>query len=385
MSLATYMLIKDIRKRLARRRREVLDITSQNSVGEAATTSIEERLGLDSVLFSLETVSAATCNFSLLNKLGEGGFGPVYKGTLADGREIAVKRLSKGSHQGIEEFKNEVELISKLQHKSLVQLLGCCIDLEEKLLIYEFMPNKSLDAFLFDVSNRGILDWDKRYNIIKGIARGLLYLHQDSRLKIIHRDLKASNVLLDAHFNPKISDFGMARIFGDDKIQETQKVVGTIGYMSPEYAMQGQISEKSDVFSFGVLLLEIISGKRNNYMLDEEEALNLLGYAWVMWNENQALELMDPSLCGDALLNKDKILICIQVGLLCVQEYPMDRPTMSQVVSMLSSDVIIPTPKRAAYFGRRSGYSSPSLSTTETIGAQSLIDITRERGGSTIG
>lgn len=178
--------------------------------------------------FSFGTIQAATNYFSDANKLGEGGFGPVYKGKLIDGKEIAVKRLSTRSGQGLVEFKNEVQLIVKLQHRNLVRLLGCCIQNEEKLLIYEYMANTSLDCFLFDPEKSKQLDSEKRANIVNGIARGLLYLHEDSRLKIIHRDLKASNVLLDDDMNAKISDFGTARIFGGNEIEaSTNRIVGT--------------------------------------------------------------------------------------------------------------------------------------------------------------
>jgi serine/threonine protein kinase len=180
-------------------------------------------------VYSLDRIKAATCNFSDSNKLGEGGFGPVYMGTLPGGEEVAVKRLCRNSGQGLEEFKNEVILIAKLQHRNLVRLLGCCLQREEKILVYEYMPNKSLDAFLFNPEKQGLLDWSKRFDIIEGIARGLLYLHRDSRLRIVHRDLKASNILLDADMNPKISDFGMARMFGGDQNQfNTNRVVGTL-------------------------------------------------------------------------------------------------------------------------------------------------------------
>ncbi|KAK9214521.1 hypothetical protein WN944_006514 [Citrus x changshan-huyou] len=195
-------------------------------------------------IFPLGLALEATNHFSHENKLGEGGFGPVYKGVLADGKEIAVKRLSRSSAQGLQEFKNEVTLIAKLQHKNLVRLLGCCLDGNELLLIYEYMANKSLDLFLFDSTKGAQLDWKRRISIINGIARGLLYLHEDSRLRIIHRDLKTSNVLLDHEMNPKISDFGMARIFsGNQNEANTNRVVGTYGYMAPEYAMEGLFSE----------------------------------------------------------------------------------------------------------------------------------------------
>ncbi|CAH9130883.1 unnamed protein product [Cuscuta epithymum] len=231
-------------------------------------------------LFDFSTIFEATSNFSEENKLGQGGFGSVYKGTLIGGEEIAVKRLSEKSRQGVEEFKNELTLIARLQHRNLVRLLGCCVDNEEKMLVYEYMENKSLDSLLFDKHKSSLLDWKRRFNIIYGIARGILYLHQDSRFRIIHRDLKASNVLLDKEMNPKISDFGMARIFGGEETDAntTKRVVGTYGYMSPEYAMDGQFSVKSDVFSFGVLVLEVVSGKKNRGFYQHNEKENLLGF-----------------------------------------------------------------------------------------------------------
>ncbi|KAK8330647.1 hypothetical protein V6Z11_A10G019200 [Gossypium hirsutum] len=276
----------------------------------------------------LDILLAATNHFSDENKLGQGGFGPVYKGTLADGKEIAVKRLSETSSQGLVEFKNEIMLIAKLQHRNLVRLLGCCLEKNEKLLVYEFMPNKSLDVFLFDSKLAAQLDWQKRFNIIKGIARGILYLHEDSRLKIIHRDLKASNVLLDYEMNPKISDFGMARIFEDKNEANTNRLVGTYGYMAPEYAMEGLFSIKSDVFSFGVLLLEII-----------KHGESLLTFAWKLWSKGEGMELIDQVLVPSCVASE--VLKCIHIGLLCVHEDPADRPTMSSVIFMLASDSTI--------------------------------------------
>ncbi|PSS04753.1 G-type lectin S-receptor-like serine/threonine-protein kinase [Actinidia chinensis var. chinensis] len=299
-------------------------------------------------LIDFDEVAAATNHFSLNSKLGEGGFGPVFKGKLQDGQEIAVKRLSRCSGQGIEEFKNEIILISRLQHRNLVRLLGCCIEGEEMLIVYEFMPNKSLDTFLFDPNRRGELDWAKRFNIIQGIARGLLYLHRDSCLKIIHRDLKASNILLDEDMNPKISDFGLARTFlYTQELANTHKVVGTYGYMSPEYAMGGIFSEKSDVFSFGVLLLEIVSGRKNTSFYHNEQYTSLLGYAWVLWNEGSAMDFMDQALAESFSLGE--VIRCINVALLCVQDFAADRPTMSHVVLMLSSKTDCPQPKQPTF------------------------------------
>ncbi|KAK6149826.1 hypothetical protein DH2020_017351 [Rehmannia glutinosa] len=247
----------------------------------------------DLPLYSFEILANATEQFATANLLGKGGFGPVYKGKLANGKEIAVKRLSRTSGQGLQEFMNEVVVISKLQHRNLVSLLGCCVQKEEKMLIYEFMVNGSLDVLLFDPTIR-TLDWRKRFNIMEGIGRGLLYLHRDSRLRIIHRDLKPSNVLLDENWNPKISDFGMARIFGAREDQaNTARVAGTYGYMSPEYAMGGIFSEKSDVFSFGVIVLEIISGIRNTSFYDDEMALSLLEHVWKLWSEGNFEALID--------------------------------------------------------------------------------------------
>ncbi|XP_050369502.1 G-type lectin S-receptor-like serine/threonine-protein kinase At1g11410 isoform X2 [Argentina anserina] len=330
---------------------------------------VDDQGKADLPVFDLSTIVEATGEFCSANMLGHGGFGIVYKGNLPDGQEIAVKRLSRNSGQGVEEFKNEVKLIAKLQHRNLVRLFGCCIDKEERMLIYEYMPNRSLDWIIFDKNGRSLLDWRKRFQIIIGIARGVLYLHQDSRLKIIHRDLKASNVLLDSSMNPKISDFGMARMFGDDQIEaNTNRVVGTYGYMSPEYAMDGLYSTKSDVFSFGVLALEIICGKKNNFQF-EDSSLNLVGQIWDLWIEGKALNMVDLSL-GQSYPT-DEAMRCIQIGLLCVQENAKDRPTMSEVVFMLGNETTVQSPKKAAFSFKSS---APDSSTSR--GASSVNDVT---------
>ncbi|XP_078161365.1 cysteine-rich receptor-like protein kinase 15 [Carex rostrata] len=304
-------------------------------------------------LFNFNQIANATGNFSLDNKLGEGGFGPVYKGVLQDGLEIAVKRLSTYSGQGLVEFKNEIQLIAKLQHRNLVRLVGWCIEREEKILIYEFMPSKSLDYFISDKKRGAFLNWEKRFEIIEGIAQGLLYLHKHSRLRVVHRDLKASNILLDSEMNPKISDFGLARIFGPKELQaNTNRVVGTYGYMAPEYASEGLFSSKSDVFSFGVLVLEIVSGKRNmDFHQYRDDFRNLLGYAWVRWKDGSFLDLICPTL---TLVPQRQTKRCIHVALLCVQENPVDRPIMSDVIVFLTTEtIILPEPKQPAYFNVR--------------------------------
>ncbi|KAL0802286.1 hypothetical protein Bca101_057462 [Brassica carinata] len=252
----------------------------------------EIELPTESVQFDLKTIEAATRNFSEGNKLGQGGFGKVYKGMLMNGTEVAVKRLSRKSEQGHTEFKNEVVVVAKLQHRNLVRLIGFSLHGEEKLLVYEFVPNKSLDYFLFDSKKRIQLEWGVRQNIICGITRGMLYLHHESRLKIIHRDLKASNILLDADMNPKIADFGMARIFGmNQNVANTARVVGTFGYMAPEYVTHGQFSTKSDVYSFGVLMLEIVSGKKNSSFCQ----INVLVNNLVTYVRNY--KLIKPQIC----------------------------------------------------------------------------------------
>ncbi|XP_052181710.1 cysteine-rich receptor-like protein kinase 19 isoform X7 [Diospyros lotus] len=303
--------------------------------------------------FSFADIKTATNKFSSKNKLGEGGFGPVYKGKLPDGLEIAVKRLSETSHQGAEEFKNEVTLTAKLQHVNLVRLLGFCTEGKEKLLIYEYMPNKTLAFYLHDPVRRMLFDWSKWVQVIEGVTQGLIYLQEYSRWTIIHRDLKASNILLDSKMKPKISDFGLARIFHkDDEEANTSRIVGTYGYVPPEYIRNGIYSTKYDVYSFGVLLLQIISGKKNTCVCGPEEDLNLLEYAYELWKDGKGMEFVDPLL--DDSLSSCKIMRCMQVALLCVQEKWQDRPSMLEVSSMLKNESeAVPTPKIPAFWTRK--------------------------------
>ncbi|KAH7675699.1 Non-specific serine/threonine protein kinase protein [Dioscorea alata] len=313
-----------------------------------------ELISAESLLFDLCTIREATDNFSDENKLGKGGFGSVYKGMLRDGQEIAVKRLASSSLQGLAEFKNEVLLVAKLQHKNLVRLLGCCIENNEKILVYEYLYNSSLDKFLFDPIKRRQLDWQRRYKIIEDIGRGLLYLHEESRLRIIHRDLKPGNILLDEDMNPKIADFGFAKLFGLDETQgKASLIAGTLGYMAPEYALHGLLSVKLDVYSYGMMVLEIVTGRKNGSFQKSGTATNLLSTVWQYWNEGRGLELKDSSL--DEKVINEEVLRCIHIGLLCVQKDPKERPTMALVVLMLSSySVYLPRPSTPGFLMQRS-------------------------------
>ncbi|XP_028786256.1 uncharacterized protein LOC114742162 [Neltuma alba] len=336
----------------------------------------------ESIQFEFDTIKVATNNFSDENKLGQGGFGPVYKGKLSSGKEIAVKRLAGDSGQGDIEFKNEVQVMVRLQHRNLVRLLGFCLKQKERLLVYELLPNKSLDHFIFDPIRRAQLRWETRYKIIEGIARGLLYLHEESQQRIIHRDLKASNILLDMEMNPKISDFGMARLVIIDQTQaNTNRVVGTYGYMAPEYARHGRFSTKSDVFSFGVLILEIVSGQKNGGIHNMENVEHLPSLAWKSWRKGIASNIIDPTLKDGS---RNEIMRCLQIGLLCVQEKAADRPTLASLVLMLSSHSFsLQEPMKPAFFmndislsgGQSGDYRYSKSSKSLSVNEASITDI----------
>ncbi|GMP41857.1 hypothetical protein CsSME_00011807 [Camellia sinensis var. sinensis] len=297
----------------------------------------EELRGMDAkpYTFSYAELRAATEDFHPANKLGEGGFGPVYKGTLNDGRVVAVKQLSVASRQGKTQFVTEIATISAVQHRNLVKLYGCCIEGDKRLLVYEYLENRSLDQALF-VGNRSLyLDWPTRFDICLGVARGLAYLHEESRLRIVHRDVKASNILLDSGLNPKISDFGLAKLYDDKKTHMSTHVAGTIGYLAPEYAMRGHLTEKVDVFSFGVVALEIVSGRLNSDSSLEQEKIYLLEWAWHLHEINHEVKLVDANLSE---FHEEEVKRVIGVALLCTQTSPMLRPSMSRVVGMLSGD-----------------------------------------------
>ncbi|MFQ6671157.1 hypothetical protein Gotur_035773 [Gossypium turneri] len=366
------------------------DVTGGNNSGRYIVIDLRSRDDLEKIAqqeqkhFPFEILVAATKDFHPHQKLGEGGFGPVYrlsdlsasftimlllfsgfKGKLDDGREVAVKKLSHSSRQGKKEFENEARLLARVQHRNVVNLLGYCVHGAEKLLVYEYVTNESLDKLLFKSNRKTELDWKRRYEIISGVARGLLYLHEDSHNRIIHRDIKAGNILLDDKWVPKIADFGMARLFPEDQTHVNTRVAGTNGYMAPEYVMNGRLSVKADVFSFGVVVLELISGQRNSSFNLDVDAHSLLEWItctrvvfsqsliWsfatcmsaVMWTfkdhlayklykKGKSLEFMDPVLASSAV--PEQVAMCIQIGLLCTQGDPQLRPDMRRVVILLS-------------------------------------------------
>ncbi|XP_023729785.1 probable LRR receptor-like serine/threonine-protein kinase At1g56130 [Lactuca sativa] len=299
----------------------------------------EEILGMGPKIntYTYAELKTATSDFSSSNLLGEGGFGPVYKGILSDGKIVAVKQLSVASHHGRTQFITEISTISSVQHWNLVKLHGCCIEGARRLLVYEYLENKSLDQALFGKRNVQI-DWATRFNICLGTAKGLAYLHEESRPRIVHRDVKASNILLDADLSPKISDFGLAKLYDDKRTHMSTRVAGTIGYLAPEYAMRGHLTSKADVFGFGVVCLEIVSGRPNYEDKLDSEQKYLLQWAWSLYESNRSLELVDPSLTS---FNEQEATRMIGIALMCVQASPSLRPAMSRVIAMLSGDIEI--------------------------------------------
>jgi serine/threonine protein kinase len=294
-------------------------------------------------LYSYNVLKTATKNFHMASKLGEGGFGAVYKGVLPDGTEVAVKQLSISSRQGQEEFFNEVMLITGVQHRNLVKLRGCCLKGDERLLVYEFLANRSLHQALFDETQAMKLNWPTRLKILVGTARGLAYLHEGCQTRIIHRDIKASNILLDKDLNPKIADFGLARLFQDSQSHVSTRVAGTVGYLAPEYAMRGQLTEKADVFSFGIVALELVSGRGNLDLRLPPEMAYLLDWTWHLHENKRLKDIVDPTLLGDEYSEEEAMRV-VDVALHCTQSVGTMRPTMTRVVELLThgADAEIP-------------------------------------------
>ncbi|XP_021890839.1 probable LRR receptor-like serine/threonine-protein kinase RFK1 isoform X2 [Carica papaya] len=291
--------------------------------------------------FTLKQIRDATNDFDDFNKIGEGGFGPVYKGLLADGRVIAVKKLSSKSRQGNREFLNEVGMISCVQHPNLVKLHGFCVEGDHLLLVYEYMENNSLARALFGPEKSLLkLDWPIRIKICLGLAKGLAFLHEESILKIVHRDIKATNVLLDRDLNPKISDFGLARLDEEEKTHISTRIAGTIGYMAPEYALWGYLTFKADVYSYGIVALEIVSGKNNNNYMPSGNYACLLDWAIHLQQTGDLMQLVDERLTSE--VKKEEVKTVVKVALMCTNASPSLRPTMSEVVSMLEGRTTVP-------------------------------------------
>ncbi|XP_034699874.1 cold-responsive protein kinase 1-like isoform X2 [Vitis riparia] len=309
--------------------------------------------------FDLRSLKKATKNFHPSNLLGRGGFGPVYRGKLRDGKLVAVKKLSLDkSQQGEAEFLAEVKMITSIQHKNLVRLLGCCSDGPQRLLVYEYMKNRSLDLIIYE-RNDQFLNWNTRFQIILGIARGLQYLHEDSHLRIVHRDIKASNILLDDRFQPRIGDFGLARFFPEDEAYLSTAFAGTLGYTAPEYAIRGELSEKADIYSFGVLVLEIIGCRKNTDRTLSSEMQYLPEYAWKLYEKSRVIDLVDPRIQEDGfvenpVLQVNHVLQVIHVALFCLQPYANLRPPMSEVVAVLTCRAdMVGTPMKPAFLDRK--------------------------------
>ncbi|EPS59620.1 hypothetical protein M569_15182 [Genlisea aurea] len=303
------------------------------STGDSES-KLEELVAEERKSFSIETLISATRNFDQSLLLGEGGFGPVFKGRLRDGREIAVKRLSKRSTQGKKEFQSEAKSLTRLQHRNVVNLLGYCVHGGERLLVYEYVLNESLDKLLFKSNGGDLLDWKRRRDVIVGIAKGLLYLHDEAPVTVIHRDIKASNILLDDKWCPKIADFGMSRFFFGDETHVSTRIVGTYGYLAPEYFKNAHLSPKVDVYSFGVVVLELISGQKNSSFDRDPGFHNLLEWAHDLFLKHRSWEIVDPVLASSA--DRDEVEICVHVGLLCVQSDRDLRPAMRRVVDLLA-------------------------------------------------
>ncbi|EHA8589952.1 hypothetical protein COCNU_scaffold013660G000010 [Cocos nucifera] len=287
------------------------------NIAKAANGTEIRCLKLQTSYFSLKQIQAATNNFDLANKIGEGGFGPVYKGVVRDGSVIAVKQLSPKSKQGNHEFLNEIAMISAVQHPNLVKLYG---------------PKEHWLK----------LNWQTRHKICLGVARGLTYLHEESRLKIVHRDIKATNILLDKDLNAKISDFGLARLDEEENTHINTRIAGTVGYMAPEYATRGYLTDKADVYSFGVVILEIVSGMSNTSFRPKEDFICLLDWAYVLQEEGRLLELVDPSLGSN--YSKEEALQMLNLAIICTNLSPTLRPSMSTVVSMLDGKIPVQVP-----------------------------------------
>lgn len=291
-------------------------------------------------LYSYKELRIATDDFSPANKIGEGGFGPVFRGKLKNGKEAAIKVLSAESRQGAREFLTEIKVIYEISHENLAKLCGCCVEGNHRILVYDYIENNSLSQTLLGNGHSSIqFSWRTRTKICIGIARGLAYLHEEVRPHIVHRDIKASNILLDKDLTPKISDFGLAKLIPSNMTHVSTRVAGTIGYLAPEYAIRGQLTRRADVYSFGVLLVEIVSGRCNTNSLLPIEEQYILERTWDLYEKNELVELVDTAMYGD--FDAEEACKYLKIGLLCTQDNPKLRPIMSTVVKMLSGEIKI--------------------------------------------
>ncbi|PWA96170.1 legume lectin, alpha chain, conserved site [Artemisia annua] len=315
--------------------------SGHNSLETNALTSMTDDLerGTGPKRFSFRDLALATNNFSDDLKLGEGGFGCVYKGYLShEGMVVAVKKISQGSKQGKKEYITEVKIISSLRHRNLVQLIGWCHDQTQFLLVYEFLPNASLDYYLF--SKKSPLEWGVRYKIVMGLASALLYLHEECEQCVLHRDIKASNIMLDSGFNPKLGDFGLARLMDHELGFRTTGLAGTLGYMSPEYVTTGKASKESDVYSFGVVALEIACGRKAMDRVDPNSDLGLVHWVWDLLGKDELLSSVDSML--NNVYDKKEAECLMRVGLWCAHPDSRLRPSISQAIKVLKFEAALP-------------------------------------------
>lgn len=332
--------------------------------------------------FSFNELRSATEDFHSNNRIGRGGFGVVYKGVLRRGVQVAVKKLSIESKQGAREFLTEIKTISNVRHPNLVELIGCCAQNANRILVYEYLENNSLDHVLLEYKNTSVeLDWGKRSSICIGTARGLQFLHEEVVPHIVHRDIKASNILLDKDFNPKIGDFGLAKLFPDDITHISTRIAGTTGYLAPEYALGGQLTPKADVYSFGILILETVSGRRSSTVFGGGIPILLLEQVWELYKQGKLLEIVDSRL-GD--YPQEEVLRYMKVALFCTQGAASRRPVMSQVVDMLTKKTKLNEKLLTApgFYGGSSdvpGSSKKTISSTSTsnTACSAVVSITQ--------
>ncbi|XP_024186696.1 L-type lectin-domain containing receptor kinase IV.1 [Rosa chinensis] len=324
--------------------------------------------------FKYKELYIATKGFREKELLGTGGFGKVYRGLLPSSKiEIAVKRVSHESRQGMKEFVAEIVSIGRLRHRNLVQLLGYCRRKGELLLVYDYMPNGSLDKYLFD-QPEVTLNWSQRFKVIKGVASGLFYLHEEWEQVVIHRDVKASNVLLDEEFNGRLGDFGLARLYDHGTDPQTTHVVGTLGYLAPEHTLTGRATKSTDVFAFGAFLLEVACGKRPTKTQGPEDVI-LVDWVFSCWNRSNILEARDQSFGTDFVA--EEVELVLKLGLLCSHSEPAARPSMRQVVQYLAGDValsemsLLGLSSSDIAIGHRVGFDDYAMSYQSSLGNKS--------------